>query len=73
MFSLGIRVIWSEFNVAATVAVWLLISSELLVTLTVSSRLPISSAKFTVRFWFACSSTPLRCDVRNPVNSALMS
>ena len=29
-------------------------------TATVSSRLPSSSAKFTVRFWFACSRTPLR-------------
>ena len=42
-------------------------------TVIVSARLPSSSAKFTVRFWFACSSTPLRCEVRKPVSSAVMS
>jgi hypothetical protein len=42
-------------------------------TVTVSESVPTSMAKFTVRFWFACSSTPLRCDVRNPDSSAEMS
>jgi hypothetical protein len=42
-------------------------------TVIVSARVPSSIVKFTVRFSFACSRTPLRCDVRNPVSSAVMS
>ena len=42
-------------------------------TVTVSARLPTSRLTLTVRFWLACSCTPLRWYVRKPDSSAVMS
>ena len=36
------------------------------VTVTVSAMLLSSTVKLTVRYWFACSTTPFRCAVRKP-------
>src|SRR6185436_6947089 len=43
------------------------------VTVTVSAMLLSSTAKLTVTNWSACSTTPLRSAVRNPLSSTVMS
>src|SRR5262245_9749753 len=43
------------------------------VTVTVSAMLLSSTVKLTVTYWSACSNTPLRSAVRNPLSSTVMS
>ncbi len=67
----GIRVSWSELSVAATVAVSVLMSSELLVTVTVSVRLPTSSVSGIVTGWPGAMRMPLATAVLKPDSEAV--
>ena len=66
----GSRVNWSEFSVAATVAFWVLISSELLVTVTVSSSWPISSVSGMLIGWPGATRIALATAVLKPASVA---
>ena len=67
----GMRVSWSELSVDATVAVSVLISSALLVTVTVSVRLPTSSVSGMFSGWPGATRTALASAVLNPVSDAV--
>ncbi len=66
----GIRVSWSELSVAATVAVSVLMSSELLWTTTVSVSWPTSSVSVTVTGWPGAMLT-LATAVLKPASDAV--
>lgn len=67
----GIRLIWSELSVAATVAVSLLTRSALLVTVTVCSSVPTSSVRFIVTGCPRATRMPLASAVLKPGRDAV--
>ena len=67
----GMRLSWSELSVEATVAVCVLINSELLLTFTVSVIAPTSSVSFTVAGVAGAMRSSVT-DVLKPVNETVI-